>query len=265
MPKIKPPQSACFDRSHPLFRSSGLYLPMWERVGSPRDLVSRQPGTLTGVPTWSDGPAGPQMDGFTTANFVDYPPLPLNYPYWLAVLYRSGGGNDGYMASYSTAASVNGYAGLRVTDSTGTASWAMKNDGGSSAPVASATGLPTGDGAPHVIAGANYATNDLRLYFDGTQAAALANTLGAITPTTFTVGCLKRNSPALGWGGKIIAVAAGNGTVPDMRALATNWLSGEFAEIRRPPSTIRYFYPTANPDTFFRRTLYGRAGSRGVL
>lgn len=247
MPKIKPPISGYFDRANPLFRSCGLYLPMWERVGSPMDLVSRQPGTLTGVPTWSDGPAGPQMDGFTTANFVDYPPLPLTYPYWLAVLYRSGGGNDGYMASYSTAASVNGYAGLRVTDSTGTASWAMKNDGGSSAPIASAAGLPTGDGHPHVVMGACYATNDIRMWFDGVQKSALVNTLGTITPTFFTVGCLKRNSPVLGYGGKIIAVAAGLGGVPDPAAFAWNWLSGDFAEIRKPPSMIRYFYPSSGP------------------
>ena len=242
MPGVKP-RVPILQRGHPHAKGLSTLVAFTESAGAPRDLVTGRALAVTGAPTWTAGPHGPQVGGFTTGNYYSLVYATVcpwtSYPAWAAVL--------GTTVSTTTAQPFcYGRVGVGAFV---TAQWS-KTATNIEAYVESATltaANVTGrtDGRPHVLMLLSYSAADHRLCFDGTQVASSTTSAAAIDYSTLSLGAGNINgsitNPFLG---TITLFASGRGTVPSPASLADDWLSGRFGLIRPRSSLVSLYVPT---------------------
>lgn len=254
MPQVKP-RVPIPDWSHPLMRGRRLYLPLAEGVGTPCDLSpARAAVTITGTLTWGSGPLGPHLTGWSSSNYVDLSAatgdLYATFPSWQAVGFRNSATGDQSLISCGSSVASARYANIRINGDNvaGRLYSLIWGDGGLT--VLQADGLPLNDGGLHVAATVSLASNAHRIYFDGRLVGTSSTDVGATAFDRATVGVtysagvdyVAHSSTAI-WAAEM---GAGPG-LPDMQALAADWLSGAFAPIRPRRSLVSLYVPAAGP------------------
>lgn len=207
----------------------------------PRNYVTSVAGTVVGSPTWIYGPYGPQLDGFSTSNYLTFDAMPqfLNvgtFPFWIACLFVNTGVSDAFLVGSTSLSSATPTVAVRINsnNNVGQVRYEATGDAVPQGLALSSVGAATcNDGLPHVMLGISYSASNHVLYFDGVSLATSAATITTGTTTAFTVG-MKRtttNSSPLS-SGSVIVAAAGSNASPDPVALTNDWLTGRFSAVR---------------------------------
>lgn len=239
------------DLRSPLARGLAAWWPLRPAGGSTLyDLgpSRRYSGTLVGTAQWQPGPLGPQLGGFgsgtSATGYVTLPATPqvvAVYPSWVVVglIHSATSANaNQWVWSAGNAIGGNVLVGVRNNDTANNnLSYFVRNASGTLA-EASGTGLGTGDGRPHVVAGVSLTASDHRLYVDGRLRASSSTNVGSLTHNLLTLGCIGRSTYSNPTEATIWHASMGTGAVPDMQALAEALLGGGLAFASPPAGRI---------------------------
>jgi hypothetical protein len=212
-----------------------LFLPLAEGPRPIQDAVRGTIGTLAGTLAWGSGRYGPQLAGFTTSNYAYLSPpaqiLASTYPCWAAVLVDAPPGVGGWPFCQGVIGTGSHSVGIGWNDpATGSLSYRLNAIGNS---VTTATGLPLNDGRPHVVAAWSNSATDHHLWFDGVEVATgTTDPGGTLSTPAVLIGVESFNPTRNPFGGAVIALALGNGSLPDFGPLAYDWLSGNVSAVR---------------------------------
>lgn len=229
------------------------YFPIIEGTGTTlQDFVpgNVHAGTFVGTPDWQVGDYGPELNGFTTSDYVNClfstQDIGLTFPFWVAVFIHFTGTVQGEPITWGNSTSDTpwirvianaGAVGGRVSY-LGRASSGTGFDFNSSTPASN-------DGEPTLIQGVSWSASNHVMYRNGIEHARAATTpiLSPLpTLTRMTIGMLGRIGGLVPFTGTVIAAAHGEGGVPDPLELKEDWMMGVFAAIR--PSDSRGAYRT---------------------
>jgi hypothetical protein len=188
--------------------------------------------SFVGSPTWSVGPLGPQLGGFTASNYaaVAISPVAPSYPLWMAVLASSTVAVN-KVAMHLGDPATGGYRSINY-NTTNRIQHVATNDGTTFGATATASGrAEAADGTPHVLMALALSDTSRDLLADGVSAAtstASRTLLAAIA--ALAIGADPISAATLPFSnGNAIAAAWGYGSAPDPALLAADWLSGTFA------------------------------------
>lgn len=218
-----------------------LYMPVTAGAGATlRDLCRANHGAFVGAPAWERGFYGPRLGGFSTANYVAIDPpaqlVGLVYPFWVAahfvnadatftaaakqMLSQAVSANNNNRISLYIHRNATNQAGFEVRTASGTVSFSE----GTAA---------TADGLPHVLMGVARSASSFACYFDGRPLGTDTTAVGSLAGhARLSLGVRRGSSVGDVFPGSLIAVAMGEGAVPDPMALAADWLSGRFSAAR---------------------------------
>ncbi len=223
-----------------------FYLPLAEGAGLPRDLCGRAGVSSVGAPSWSAGALGPQLGGFTSSNYLTADGAGVTigtatYPRWCAAMVSGSVASQGDILMAANSSSL---AYFRLGQkASGNVFFDMNGSTTGFAVEAAGTGIAAG--VPHVVMGVSWRPTSHALYWDGRSIATSSTDPGAITVNQFSVGVLRWRGlgPSEAYGATVLAVALGTGAVPDPLALATDWLSGQFAAVRPRRRAVTFLMP----------------------
>jgi hypothetical protein len=210
------------------------YWPLHEGSGTTLNDISGNGRHLSFVgtpgPTWSVGPLGAQLGGFSSSNYAaaTFSPVAPSYPFWVAALVSS-------TTAINKAAlqlgdqSTGGYRGAYY-NSSDRCQYVATNNGSSFASVSATARPEPTDGLPHLIFGVEHSATDRRLEIDGVQVATSTTNLGLLSGIdAISAGLAALTGAQAYTSGYLIALAIGWGALPNGAALAADWLSGTFA------------------------------------
>lgn len=193
----------------------------------------------TGAPTLGSGRYGPQLSGFSTANYYETPqaPFPLYgsvYPYWLACMFfTTDATTNQVLVACSSSSAIQPALWLQSNfTAAGAVGAFLRNDAGTAVNVTG--GANVNDGNVKVAQVVVYATNSARVFLNGISVASSGTTIATINCTHVNLGAARRSSGVTSGavGSTIIAAACGFGKVPDAMALYRDWITGSFSAIR---------------------------------
>lgn len=230
-----------------------LYLPLHEGSGAPGDICGALPtsGTLVGAPTWGAGPLGPQLGGFSAANYarIDGALTWGTYPCAVAVLAATASA-----ATYQCPFFLGHNTSFPRIEfqwnggSAGQLEFYLTGDSGIGPTLSATIGATLYDGQPHIVQFTSLSASSHHLYFDGTIVATSSTTVsGPFTVTRASIGARSRGATDTPFGGSVIAAGAWFGSVPDPTALAADWPSGTFSAARRRRRLVSLYVPADSP------------------
>jgi hypothetical protein len=258
-PRVKPERGTYeLDRDHPLSRS---ILALWvfdESAGTRAfDLAAPGSGALTGGAYWRPGGLG--FNGSTAYVLVSNRDA-LN-PTTITVAARvradgPGGSNNGYVLNKNYNGSVVPYS-LNVGGAVSQKGMAFYDGSWRASNIATDV---RGDGAWHTVAG-TYDGAALRYWVDGRPDSSLtyAATLPAANTQDVSIGRYATDAAYFAGAMEWVRLYA--------RALSASevaWLAAEPYAMLRPLVRRVYSAGTAVAASYFRRTAFLRAGSRGA-
>jgi len=254
----KPIPGTLFDRQSGILGASTFVLPINEFGGAPVNVAGIQAGVVTGSPTWSNGPYGPQVGGFSTSDYFDYPTTLPTGPRWIAVMFTNTSTALTYPIAYCNSGQTKNVLGLALNygGTAGTAGMVITDNSGATYNWVG-SGLPCNDGNPHVLMGWTTSGLQYSCAFDGVVVSSRAGGSVTINPNQITLGALHGStvsSPLSG--GSLIFAAAGTGAIPDYQTLYQDWMSGRFTGLSIPPTDYRYG-SGSSPVTVSVSPLYG--------
>lgn len=200
--------------------------------------VENRDGTAVGAPAWQSGSFGPEINGFTTTDYISIDATGdlvaiQTPPYGWFVLFKNASASDGVLFGQGRSSSSVPFAALRINSGVAGTSEANQRGDDNANKIQQLAGTASNDGGYHVIGCLRVSNLQLVLFFDDSQIRDLGQTLpGSGTFDRSSIGALVRNTVTLPFPGTIVAAARYVGSYPDPWDLIHDWRTGQFSAIR---------------------------------